>query len=143
MKNPTQAERCLLLLKTQRKRIALGQILISLCCSAHAQGTAFTSHGRLNDGGSAANGIYDLRLAIYDAAAGGNQRGPAVTNIATPVSHGLFTGTLDFGYGVFNGGARWLDLWVRSNGVASFTSLSPRQAVLPTPYAFWAAIART
>src|SRR5438045_945584 len=51
------------------------------------------------------------------------------------VSNGLFTVKLDFGAGAFNGNARWLELAVRTNGVASFTPLSPRQNLTPTAYA--------
>ena len=43
--------------------------LNSQLASAHAQGTAFTYQGRLNDGANPANGDYDLRFAIYDALA--------------------------------------------------------------------------
>jgi len=35
--------------------------------TALGQGTAFTYQGRLTDGGSPANGGYDLRFSIYDA----------------------------------------------------------------------------
>ena len=35
---------------------------LNLQLSTHAQGTAFTYQGRLNDNGSPANGIYDLRF---------------------------------------------------------------------------------
>jgi len=37
-----------------------------------AQGTAFTYQGRLDAGGAPANGIYDWRFTIYDAAGGAN-----------------------------------------------------------------------
>ena len=37
-----------------------------ICCSGFAQGTAFTYQGRLNDAANPANGVYDLRFAIYD-----------------------------------------------------------------------------
>jgi hypothetical protein len=105
-----------------------------------AQGTAFTYQGRLEAGGAPANGSFDLRFTVHDAASGGNQWGPALTNSPVAISNGLFTVTLDFGFGVFNGGARWLEIGVRSNGTASaFTTLAPRQAVLPSPYSFWAA----
>jgi hypothetical protein len=47
---------------------------------------------------------------------------------------------MDFGFGVFDGGPRWLEIGVRSNGlIADFATLSPRQAILPTPYAHWSA----
>jgi len=106
-------------------------------CSA--QGTAFTYQGRLNDSGSPANGNYDLRFTIYDAVTNGNALSLALTNSATAVSNGLFTVTLDFGPGIFTGPARWLDIGVRTNGSASaFTILSPRQPILPVPYAIFA-----
>ncbi len=38
----------------------------------HAQGTAFTYQGQLNDGAKSANGNYDLKFALFDALAGGN-----------------------------------------------------------------------
>ena len=102
----------------------------------HAQGTAFTYQGRLNDNGNPANGIYDLRFAIYDAVENGGVAGGAVTNAATSVSNGLFTATLDFGAGVFSGAARWLEIGVRTNGsVSDFTALAPRQSLTATPYA--------
>jgi len=40
-----------------------------------AQGTAFNYQGRLDADGAPANGSFDLRFAIYDAASGGNQWG--------------------------------------------------------------------
>ena len=108
--------------------------------AVHAQSTAFTYQGRLTDSsGSPSTGGYDLRVAVFDAAGGGNLRG-LLTNSAVAVSNGLFTTTLDFGFGVFNGGPRWLEIGVRSNGTATaFNTLAPRQAVLPAPYAFWSA----
>ncbi|HEX5219292.1 MAG TPA: tail fiber domain-containing protein [Verrucomicrobiae bacterium] len=107
-----------------------------------AQGTAFTYQGRLNDDATPASGIYDLRFAIYDLASGGGQQGDAVTNLATAVSNGLFTVTLDFG-NQFSGSARWLELAVRTNGGGEFTVLSPRQPLNPTPYAMFAPNAGT
>jgi hypothetical protein len=41
--------------------------------STAALGTTFTYQGRLADTGSAANGVYDLRFALYDALSGGAQ----------------------------------------------------------------------
>jgi hypothetical protein len=108
--------------------------------SLHAQGTAFIYQGRLNDGGAAANGNYDLRFAIYTSnnIPGTLVAGP-LTNSPVAVSNGLFTVNLDFGSGVFTGPARWLDIGVRTNGSAgAFTTLSPRQPLLPAPYAIFA-----
>jgi endosialidase-like protein len=103
----------------------------------HAQGTAFTYQGRLNDGANPATGIYDLRFAIYDSPSGGTQQGNPVTNSATSLSNGLFTVVLDFG-NQFTGAARWLEINVRTNGGDAFATLNPRQPITPTPYSIFA-----
>src|SRR6516162_1567331 len=108
--------------------------------TAPAQGTAFVYQGQLNDSGAPANGNYDLRFAIYNSTnvPGTLVAGP-LTNSAVAASNGLFTVNLDFGPGVFTGPARWLDIGVRTNGSAgAFTSLTPRQPLLPAPYAIFA-----
>lgn len=103
-----------------------------------AQGTAFLYQGSLNDGGLAANGSYDLTFTLYDSTnQPGNIVGGAITNLATPVTNGLFTAMLDFG-SVFDGTGRWLAIGVRTNGATTFITLSPRQPVLPVPYAIYA-----
>src|SRR6266571_4734484 len=104
--------------------------------SAQAQGTAFTYQGRLNDNGRPAAGSYDLLLAIYDSASDrGTIIARPVTNAATAVTGGLFTIALDFGASVFTGPPRWLEIGVRTNGGAAFTTLSPRQPLTAAPYA--------
>ncbi|MDE3068171.1 MAG: tail fiber domain-containing protein [Verrucomicrobiota bacterium] len=103
-----------------------------------AQGTAFTYQGRLDDNGAPAGGIYDLRFTIYDAPTNGNVVGNPLTNAATAVSNGLFTVQLDFGAGVFEGQSRWLDIGVATNGGGGFTTLMPRQPLMPAPYAIFA-----
>jgi len=112
--------------------------LLTATNSLHAQGTAFTYQGRLNDGASGANGIFDVRFAIYDAQTFGTQQGPILTNAATAVSSGLFTVTLDFG-NQFPGANRWLEIGVRTNGNGAFTALAPRQLLTPSPYAIYSA----
>jgi hypothetical protein len=110
-----------------------------LCNSAIAQGTAFSYQGRLSDGTAAATGIYDLRFAVHDASTNGNAAaGPVIQN-AVDVRNGLFSVTLDFGPAVFTGSNRWLEISVRTNGDSTFTTLTPRQPLLPTPYAITAA----
>jgi type VI secretion system secreted protein VgrG len=102
----------------------------------HAQGTAFTYQGGLNDGAIPANGKYDLRFSVYDSTNNpGNLVAGPITNSATGISNGLFAATLDFGVGVFDGNPRWLDIGVRTNGGTNFTTLIPRQALTPSPYA--------
>jgi hypothetical protein len=102
------------------------------------QGTAFTYQGQLTQDGSPPNGIYDLRFTLHDALSGGGPQGGAYTNLATAVSNGLFTVTVDFG-NQFPGADRWLELGVRTNGGGGFTTLSPRQQVTATPYAIQSA----
>lgn len=115
-----------------------GLLTIVLAITAQAQGTAFTYQGRLNDGPNPAGGIYDLRFAIYGVNTGGSVIAGPVTNVATDVSNGLFTITLDFGANVFTGADRWLEIGVRTNGGGAFTTLNPRQPITPTPYALYA-----
>lgn len=118
-------------------------LVLTLARPAIAQTTVFTYQGRLNAGGAPANGIYDLQFTVFDAASNGNVVAASVTTSAVGVSNGLFTVALDFGSGVFTGGARWLDIAVRTNGGGAFTSLTPRQALTATPYALYAPAAGT
>ena len=117
-------------------------LLISLLCPAailRAQGTAFNYQGQIYDSGQPASGIYDFGFWIYDSTnnPGIVLAGP-VTNSAVAVTNGLFSVRMDFGPGVFNGLARWLQIAVRTNGAAAFTNLSPRQQLTPVPYAIFA-----
>src|SRR5437879_13334812 len=114
--------------------LALFSTLNSQLSTALAQGTAFTYQGRLNIGGSPADGNYDFRFAVFNVESGSVQISPTVGTNALPVSNGLFTVTLDFGAGIFTGEDRWLEINVRTNGGA-FETLSPRQKLTATPYA--------
>jgi len=105
--------------------------------TAHAQGTAFTYSGRLNNGANPANGLYDLTFSLLNVSSGGSALAGPLTNSTTGVTNGLFTVTLDFG-NVFNGASRWLEIGVRTNGPGAFNTLTPRQPLLPTPYAIFA-----
>src|SRR5690242_4019293 len=44
-----------------------------------ALGSGFTYQGRLTDGGSPANGNYDIRFILYDSESGGAQVGATIT----------------------------------------------------------------
>ena len=110
---------------------------LSFQLSAFPQTTAFTYQGRLNDGGSPANGSYQFLFWVDD----GNNAivGTSITPPPVGVTNGLFTVTLDFGPGIFTGGNRRLHLEVRTNDNTSmFVALSPPQPILPTPYAIYA-----
>ncbi len=99
-----------------------------------AVGTAFTYQGRLNDGGIPASSDYDFQFALYDALTGGTQLGSTV-NQTMAVDDGYFTTILDFGQ-AFQGDARYLEVRVRTAGTGDpYTTLTPRQALTPVPYA--------
>jgi len=101
-----------------------------------ALGTAFSYQGRLNDGGAAANGAYDLEFKLYDDASVGSQVGSTATHDDVVISDGLFNVELDFGVGAFDGDARWLEIGVRAgSSTGAYTTLTPRQSLLPAPYA--------
>jgi hypothetical protein len=123
------------------KRAALLVLLSTLNpqLSTWAQDTAFTYQGRLTDNGSPANGNYDLQFYLRDALMAGIPVGTTNTLAPVAVSNGLFTVVLDFGAGIFTGPARWLEIGVRTNGSpGSYSTLSPRQPVTPSPYAITA-----
>jgi hypothetical protein len=125
---------------TPRRLFALVLTLLAAAASPNlpAQGTAFTYQGSLNNNGSPATGLYDLTFTLFDTNSAGNVIAGPLTNSLTPVTNGLFTVTLDFGSAPFNGNARWLQIGVRTNGGATFSTLSPRQELTPTPYAIYA-----
>ena len=103
------------------------------------QGTGFTYQGRLTDGPSPANGPYDFRLVLFDAATGGSQVGPILTREDVAVANGLFSIVLDFGP-VFDGRRRFLDIGVRpGSSTGAFTSLTPRQELTPAPATLFSA----
>ncbi|MGA2868724.1 MAG: hypothetical protein ABSF34_06155 [Verrucomicrobiota bacterium] len=123
------------------RRILCHLLALFIGCAAmnlDAQGTAFSYQGQLNEGGSPANGSYDLQFSLYDAPTNGNLISGPLTNLAVSVNNGLFTTNIDFGP-VFNGTNYWLAIGVRTNGSTNvFTFLQPLQPVLPVPYAIFA-----
>lgn len=118
------------------KQLLLLSLALLAARLAGAQGTAFTYQGRLAQNGALPTGIYDMRFTLHDTLAGVPQVGGPLSNPTVGVSNGLFTVTLDFGVGAFNGSPRWLQIGVRTNGsAATHTPLSPRQPVTAAPYA--------
>src|SRR2546425_6704237 len=106
-----------------------------LATNASAQTTAFTYQGRLTDGGTPANGNYDLQFALWDSLGGGSQIGATQPLPAVQVSGGVFMVTLDFGANAFPGANRFLEISARHPSDPSYTTLSPRQPITSTPYA--------
>lgn len=111
-------------------------------------GTAFTYQGRLKDGGSPANGTYDVQFALYDQLTGGTQQGPTACADNVAVVQGLFTLEIDFG-AQFTGQDRFLEIAVRTDtglncgNSTGFVTLDPRQTLTGTPHALYALNADT
>jgi formylglycine-generating enzyme required for sulfatase activity len=101
------------------------------------QGTAFTYQGRLNNNSAPANGSYDFCFRLAADPNGNTYVGSPVLTNGVAVNNGLFLATLDFG-GAFNGSTYWLEVDVKTNGVAGYTELAPLQPFTPTPYAIMA-----
>jgi hypothetical protein len=106
--------------------------------TAHGQGTAFTYQGQIQNNGSPANGSYDMAFTLFNTNAGGIASAGPLTNIATGVTNGQFTTTIDFGAGAFTGTSNWLEIAVSTNGANNFITLAPRQQIMPVPYAIYA-----
>jgi hypothetical protein len=97
-----------------------------------AIGTAFTYQGRLESDGGPVNATCGMQFGLFDHSAGGAPM--AAISSTVPISDGLFTVSLDFGE-VFTGTARWLGVKVKCPGDSGYTTLTPRQALTPVPYA--------
>jgi len=110
--------------------------LLSLALTVRAQTTAFTYQGQLSNSNGPATGSYDFRFQVYGGS--GVVAGP-LTNAPVGVTNGLFTVTLDFGTGVFDGTARSLEIGVRGFGTTNaYAVLAPRQTLTSVPYAIQA-----
>ena len=129
-------------------------------------GTAFTYQGQLKQNGRPVNDTCAFRFGLWDAATGGNQVGDFQTISNVQVVNGLFATKIDFGKGVLDGNARWLEIaascpFRACNGgpndrqpctsdadcigalcIANEISLlNPRVELTPTPHAQFAAVA--
>ncbi|HWN93742.1 MAG TPA: tail fiber domain-containing protein [Methylomirabilota bacterium] len=124
-------------------RLGLAAVLLSTInlqlSTASAQGTAFTYQGVLSQNGVAVSGSNDLTFTLYNAASAGATVGTSNVVSDLRMTNGLFTVTLDFGAGAFDGTARWLEIAARPGAsTGAYTNLAPRQSVTPTPYAIYA-----
>jgi hypothetical protein len=115
-------------------RLVLVALAALLATSVPAQtlGTAFTYQGALREGGAPVNGTRNLTFRLFDGSSGGSQVGSDIAMTGVVVADGLFAVSLDFGAGVFNGNARWLEIQVGAS------VLTPRQELSPTPNALFA-----
>ncbi len=116
-------------------------VFLTLTASAQTQvSPTFTYQGYLTDAGASANGVYDLRFILFDAQAGGNMVALPFCLDGVPITDGLFTATLNVGL-AFADQERFIEISVRENataddcGIGSYSTLTPRQRIAPTPYA--------
>ena len=96
--------------------------------------TAFTYQGYLEDGGSPANGAFDLEFKLFDTAIEGSQLGTTAAFEDVSVTDGVFSVLLDFGITI--GGGTYIETGVRyGNSTGEHTVLIPRQELTPAPFA--------
>ncbi len=118
--------------------IAAAGLLWAGVSTGQAQvGTATTYQGLLTDAGELVNDAADIDFMLYDAETAGEMVG-AYKAFGVPVVDGLFNVDLDFGEGVFQGDARWLEITVHLKSGDDWITLSPRQPIRPAPYALYA-----
>ncbi|NIP54593.1 MAG: hypothetical protein GWN67_21140 [Phycisphaerae bacterium] len=118
----------------------------SLVLTESAIGTGFIYQGRLIDADYPADDNYDFRFELYNDMTAGMQQGTTIYRDDVGVSDGYFTTDLDFGTGVFDSNALWLEISVRPDDVNDpnlYTRLSPRQRITPIPYAVHASSSDT
>ena len=98
----------------------------------------FVYQGRLTEAGNPSTGTYEMEFKLFDTpdVGTGTQQGNTISNAAVVASNGVFTVTLDFVSAVFDGSARFLEIAVKPAGSGNpLSTLAPRQAVAPIPYA--------
>jgi hypothetical protein len=100
-------------------RTLLTLALLLLAGIASAQTTAFTYQGHLMDGGASANGSYDIQFTLKNALSGGSTVDTPQAVAPFSAVNGIFTATLDFGSGPFDGSDRWVELAVRPAGAVT------------------------
>ncbi|MEN9676593.1 MAG: hypothetical protein RIS76_2489 [Verrucomicrobiota bacterium] len=100
----------------------------------------FLYQGLLSDGGVVpAGGRYDMEFGLWNAPTGGVRVGSPLALEAVVNTNGVFSVSLDFGAGLFDGSVRWLEVSVRTNGSTTpYQVLSFRQAIAYTPQAIFA-----
>src|SRR5262245_36103484 len=83
--------------------------------AALGQAPSFTYQGKIAKGGNPASGHYDFQCKLFNtqSVGTGTQQGPPVLVSNCTVNNGTFTVQLDFGAGVFDGTAWYLEIAVK------------------------------
>ncbi len=108
---------------------------LSPCAFAQSQ-SAFTYQGRLKLAGVPVTNTCDFKVSLWNAQNGGTQLAGPLDLLNIAVDKGLFVISPDFGFDLWDGADRFLQIAVRSPaGSGSYVTLAPRQQVMATPYA--------
>jgi len=119
----------------------IAPLAIALATPSHAQSTAFTYQGALEDSGLPAVGAYDMRFWLYSAPSGGSPLGAPQCLDNVPVSQGRFAVQIDFGQQFAAPAARYLEIDIRRDTglncstATGFATLAARQQITPAPIA--------
>ncbi len=105
-------------------------------------GASPTFQGQLQENGQPANGDYDFRFQLFDAADAGTAVSQVLPVSDVTVEAGVFSVELDFvampEQVLFEGDGRWIEVSVTNAGGRVFTTLTPRQKLTAAPYAAYA-----
>jgi hypothetical protein len=133
--------------------VTVGAAAILLAAMApsplHAQSTAFTYQGLLDNGSSSATGLHDFRFRLFDVATAGVDIAPPVCVDNVTVVNGVFTAQIDFGQAYATTTERWVEVSVRQDtglgcgDLSGFVTLDPRQRMTAAPMASHAKAAFT
>jgi hypothetical protein len=119
---------------THMLALAVAAAALAVAGAAHADTPshdAFTYQGQLKQSGEPVTGPVNFTFRLYDAEMGGDQVGLEVSAPGFDAfdDDGRFTIDLEFGKAIFDGTQLWLEIEVDE------TILSPRQPIMPAPYA--------
>jgi hypothetical protein len=123
------------MMKTLRLMVMIFLVLISTPALAELLGTGFTYQGQLIQSGTEVTDQCDFNFGIWDTLTLGTEVTTSVDKLNVNINEGVFSVELDFGGGVFDGNARWLEIAVVCpSGGGALTTLVPRQELTATPY---------
>jgi hypothetical protein len=100
------------------------------------QTTAVIFQGRIESAFTPPDGIYDLKLQLFDSAGGGLAASGVLQAIGAPVTNATFVVIGDFGAEAYTGANRWLEVAYRSNSLSGdFQTNAIRIPIVSVPYA--------
>jgi len=116
--------------------------LLIFSANAAAQTSSFTYQGKLNVGGAAATGSYEMRFTLYNQAENGFEFGTPKTIPNVAVTNGIFTVQLPIGDWTFDDNDRFMKIEIRPQGNPNpFTALAPLQQITLAPKALYSNLA--